>query len=52
MIADVGSYSYGPSHLMKPLRMRITHELCNAYDLLTMMDVQVCDSSHTVRFCI
>jgi hypothetical protein len=28
---------------MKPLRMRITHELLTAYDMLDKMDVLVCD---------
>jgi hypothetical protein len=27
---------------MKPLRMRITHELLTAYDMLGKMDVLVC----------
>ncbi|KAH9965753.1 histone deacetylase [Russula dissimulans] len=36
---DVGSYSYGLGHPMKPLRMRITHELLTAYDMLDKMDV-------------
>jgi hypothetical protein len=27
---------------MKPLRMRITHELLTAYDMLDKMDVLVC----------
>ena len=39
--ADVGSYSYGLGHPMKPLRMRITHELLTAYDMLNKMDVLV-----------
>ncbi|KAN0132522.1 hypothetical protein V8E53_009538 [Lactarius tabidus] len=36
---DVGAYSYGLGHPMKPLRMRITHELLTAYDMLGKMDV-------------
>ncbi|KAI0265212.1 hypothetical protein BC834DRAFT_880589 [Gloeopeniophorella convolvens] len=36
---DVGAYSYGLGHPMKPLRMRITHELLTAYDMLDKMDV-------------
>ena len=40
--ADVGAYSYGLGHPMKPLRMRITHELLTAYDMLDKMDVLVC----------
>ena len=40
-VADVGSYSYGIGHPMKPLRMRITHELLTAYNMLDKMDVLV-----------
>ncbi|THH14176.1 hypothetical protein EW146_g6128 [Bondarzewia mesenterica] len=36
---DVGSYSYGLGHPMKPLRMRITHELVTAYDMLPKMTI-------------
>ncbi|RDX48309.1 histone deacetylase RPD3 [Lentinus brumalis] len=36
---DVGAYSYGLSHPMKPQRMRITHELLTAYDMLPKMHV-------------
>ncbi|PIL25537.1 hypothetical protein GSI_12400 [Ganoderma sinense ZZ0214-1] len=36
---DVGSYSYGVHHAMKPQRMRITHELVQAYDMLPKMHV-------------
>ncbi|KAI0737848.1 histone deacetylase RPD3 [Daedaleopsis nitida] len=36
---DVGAYSYGVSHAMKPQRMRITHELVSAYDMLPKMHV-------------
>ncbi|KAI0670551.1 histone deacetylase RPD3 [Trametes maxima] len=36
---DVGSYTYGLSHPMKPQRMRITHELLTAYDMLPKMHV-------------
>jgi acetoin utilization deacetylase AcuC-like enzyme len=42
LTADVGAYSYGLGHPMKPLRMRITHELLTAYDMLGKMDVLVC----------
>ena len=45
-LADVGSYSYGSHHPMKPLRMRITHELLTAYDLLPKMEVLVRSSLH------
>ncbi|KAI0336353.1 histone deacetylase RPD3 [Cubamyces sp. BRFM 1775] len=36
---DVGAYTYGLSHPMKPQRMRITHELLTAYDMLPKMHV-------------
>ncbi|KAI8998802.1 histone deacetylase RPD3 [Trametes punicea] len=36
---DVGSFTYGLSHPMKPQRMRITHELLTAYDMLPKMHV-------------
>ncbi|KAA1466645.1 hypothetical protein DENSPDRAFT_831510 [Dentipellis sp. KUC8613] len=36
---EVGSYSYGLGHPMKPLRMRITHELVQAYNMLDKMHV-------------
>ncbi|KZT06549.1 histone deacetylase [Laetiporus sulphureus 93-53] len=36
---DVGSYTYGVGHFMKPQRMRITHELLSAYGLLDKMHI-------------
>ncbi|KAF8324582.1 histone deacetylase complex, catalytic component RPD3 [Cantharellus anzutake] len=36
---DIGSFSYGLGHPMKPLRMRITHNLVAAYNMLPGMDV-------------
>ncbi|KAI0637141.1 histone deacetylase RPD3 [Trametes polyzona] len=36
---DVGAFTYGLSHPMKPQRMRITHELLTAYDMLPKMHV-------------
>ncbi|KAF9474338.1 histone deacetylase RPD3 [Pholiota conissans] len=36
---DVGAYTYGLGHLMKPHRMRITHELATAYGMLNKMHV-------------
>lgn len=44
--ADVGSYTYGYGHLMKPQRMRITHELVSAYGMLDKMHVLVSTTSH------
>ncbi|KJA29569.1 hypothetical protein HYPSUDRAFT_31491 [Hypholoma sublateritium FD-334 SS-4] len=37
--SDVGAYTYGLGHLMKPHRMRITHELATAYGMLDKMHV-------------
>ena len=39
--ADVGAYTYGLGHPMKPQRMRITHELVSAYGMLDKMHVLV-----------
>ncbi|KAI0053789.1 hypothetical protein FA95DRAFT_1508429 [Auriscalpium vulgare] len=55
---DVGGYSYGLGHPMKPLRMRITHELVTAYDMLPKMEVlrapratpEVMSSFHTDEY--
>lgn len=38
---DIGSFSYGWVHPMKPFRMRLTHSLVSAYNMLPMMDVIV-----------
>ncbi|KAG6828309.1 hypothetical protein H0H92_008424 [Tricholoma furcatifolium] len=37
--ADTGAYTYGLGHLMKPHRVRVTHELVDAYDMLGKMHV-------------
>jgi len=37
--SDVGAYTYGYGHLMKPQRMRITHELVSAYGMLDKMHI-------------
>lgn len=39
--ADVGSFTYGLGHPMKPQRMRMTHELVSAYGMLDKMHVLV-----------
>jgi hypothetical protein len=46
--AEIGAYSYGLGHIMKPQRMRITHELITAYDMLDKMHIIVSlnDDSH------
>lgn len=41
VLADVGAYTYGLGHPMKPQRMRITHELVSAYEMLPKMNVLV-----------
>ncbi|KAF7315978.1 Histone deacetylase RPD3 [Mycena indigotica] len=38
-LADVGGYTYGPGHPMKPHRVRITHDLVSAYGMLDKMHV-------------
>ena len=41
LAADVGAYTYGLGHPMKPQRMRMTHELVSAYGMLDKMTVLV-----------
>ncbi|XP_006456928.1 histone deacetylase complex catalytic component RPD3 [Agaricus bisporus var. bisporus H97] len=36
---DVGAYTYGLGHPMKPHRIRVTHDLVAAYDMLPKMHV-------------
>ncbi|EGO02405.1 hypothetical protein SERLA73DRAFT_178334 [Serpula lacrymans var. lacrymans S7.3] len=36
---DVGSFTYGLGHLMKPHRMRVAHDLITAYGMLDKMHV-------------
>ncbi|KAL1746253.1 hypothetical protein HDZ31DRAFT_34574 [Schizophyllum fasciatum] len=36
---DVGAYTYGLGHPMKPHRMRVTHELVSAYGMLDKMHI-------------
>ena len=43
---EVGNYYYGPSHPMKPLRVKITHELIKNYNLLEKMNLMQ-PESHT-----
>ena len=31
---EIGTFFYGQYHPMKPLRMKITHEMLKAYDIL------------------
>lgn len=39
--ADVGAFTYGLGHPMKPQRMRITHELVSVYGMMDKMHVLV-----------
>lgn len=39
--ADVGAYTYGLGHPMKPHRIRVAHELISAYGMLDKMHVLV-----------
>jgi histone deacetylase 1/2 len=39
---DIGSFSYAPSHPMKPHRVRMTHNLVLAYNLYEEMEILVC----------
>ncbi len=39
--ADVGAYTYGLGHPMKPHRIRVAHDLIVAYDMLPKMHVLV-----------
>lgn len=39
--ADVGAYTYGLGHPMKPHRIRVTHDLVSAYDMLDKMHILV-----------
>ena len=40
-VADVGAYTYGLGHPMKPHRIQVAHELVTAYDMLPKMQVLV-----------
>jgi hypothetical protein len=40
-VADVGAYTYGLGHPMKPHRIRVTHDLVSAYDMLDKMHILV-----------
>lgn len=40
-LADVGAYTYGLGHPMKPHRIRVTHDLVTAYGMLDKMHILV-----------
>lgn len=46
--ADVGAYTYGLGHPMKPHRIQVAHELVTAYDMLPKMQVLVSSTSCSV----
>ena len=48
---DVGLFSYGLGHPMKPHRMRMAHDLIAAYGMLNKMQVMVSDMS-TIAFTV
>ncbi|KAF9058257.1 hypothetical protein BJ165DRAFT_1426804, partial [Panaeolus papilionaceus] len=41
---EVGAYTYGPGHPMKPHRIRVTHNLVSAYGMLDKLHVLVLGS--------
>lgn len=41
LVGDIGSYTYGLGHPMKPHRIRVTHDLVSAYGMLDKMQVLV-----------
>jgi hypothetical protein len=41
LVADVGSYTYGTGHPMKPHRIRLAHELIGAYSMFDRMQIMV-----------
>lgn len=45
-LADVGAYTYGLGHPMKPHRIRVTHDLVTAYGMLDKMHILVRDEFH------
>jgi acetoin utilization deacetylase AcuC-like enzyme len=46
--SDVGNYSYGQPHVMRPWRLTITHDLVHSYKLTDMMDVYI--AQHAIPF--
>ncbi len=41
LLDDVGLFSYGLGHPMKPHRMKMTHDLVTAYGMVNKMQVLV-----------
>lgn len=46
MAGDIGSFTYGLGHPMKPHRMRVTHDLVAAYGMLDKMQILVRAPAH------
>ncbi|KAJ7466053.1 hypothetical protein FB451DRAFT_1402458 [Mycena latifolia] len=47
---DVGGYTYGLGHPMKPHRVRVTHDLVSAYGMLLKMHVLSMTAFHTDEY--
>lgn len=47
-LADVGAYTYGLGHPMKPHRIRVTHDLVTAYGMLDKMHILVSPYLHPI----
>ncbi|KAJ7798387.1 hypothetical protein B0H14DRAFT_2906715 [Mycena olivaceomarginata] len=47
---DVGGYTYGLGHPMKPHRVRVTHDLVSAYGMLPQMHVLSMTAFHTDEY--
>ena len=41
---DFAKYDYGPGHPLKPFRLKLSHELIQAYGLLALPDVRVVEA--------
>jgi len=41
---DFAKYDYGPEHPLKPVRLKLTHDLIRAYGLLSLQDVRVVEA--------
>jgi len=41
---DFAKYDYGPGHPLKPFRLKLTHDLIQAYGLLSLPDVRVVEA--------
>jgi acetoin utilization protein AcuC len=46
---DFAKYDYGPGHPLKPFRLKLTHDLIEAYGLLSLRDVRVVGAKPAVE---